>query len=181
MKNNVTSAAAWKTAAENMRKAQCEVLELPSGATVKACRPGLETWMLRGRIPEALSGIVLALRGDESARRPLSAEDLKLIGDFNRSIVIATVVEPRIAEGRPGEGEIGFAEIPDADIDFILAWARRAPEVASLEAFRERAGLPAGGAGGADVRPAAQPDARHPGSGPGARCRRRGRGAHPAA
>jgi len=176
MPSTVTTAAAWKTAAEKIRRRECEELELPSGVVVQARRPQLETWLLRGRIPEALSGVVLALAGGDAKRRPLEAEDIAMIGAFNRVVVIATVVEPRVVEGAAGKGEISFGDIPDEDAEFILAWARRAPEVASLETFRHRAGLPSGGDRGEDVRPAAKPDASGDGSGAGARPgRRRGR------
>jgi len=167
-KSPIASAADWKAAAEKVRSQQAENIELPSGAVVRARRPGLETWMLHGRIPEALSGVVLAIAGAEAQRRTLGAEDIALIGAFNRAIVIAAVVEPRVVEVVLGEGEISYADIPDADVEYILAWARRAPEVASLESFRRRAGLPAGGAGGADVRPEAEPDAGGDGPGDGA-------------
>jgi hypothetical protein len=169
-----TSAAGWKRAAAQLRRDASVEIELPSGAVVRACRPGVEHWMLRGRMPEALSAVVLALTGDD--RRKLTPAELAELGRFNRDIVIATVVEPKIVLDAPGDGEIAYGDIPDADAEFLLEWARRAPEVASLESFRQRAGLPAAGAGVEDVRPAAEPDAGHPGPGAGARPRHRGRG-----
>lgn len=164
----VTTAAAWRQAAHKVRRLAAAALELPSGAVVLATRPPIETWLVRGRMPEALASIVLALSGEESARRNLTAEEIAELGRFNRSIIEAAVVEPRIVDGEPGEGEIGFGEIPDADLDFILAWARRAPEVAQLDSFRQRPGLSAAGDNGSDVRPAAEQPAGAGGPGAGA-------------
>ena len=164
----VTTAAAWRQAAQKTKQVGAEQLELPSGAIVMARRPGIETWLLRGRIPERLSGIVLALTGDEQQRRPLTMDEQAELGRFNREVVVATVVSPRVVEGAAGDGEISYAEIPDVDAEYILAWAQRGAEVASLESFRERAGLSAAGTGGEDVRAAAEPDAGGHGSGVGA-------------
>jgi hypothetical protein len=164
---STTTAAAWRQAAQKTKQTGAEQLELPSGAVVMARRPGLETWMLRGRIPERLSGIVLALTG-EGERRQLTVEEQAELGRFNREVVIATVVSPQVVEGAAGEGEISYGEIPDVDAEYLLAWAQRGAEVASLETFRERAGLSSAGPGGQDVRPEAEPDAGDHGPGAGA-------------
>lgn len=168
------SAAAWRQAAANKQR-DSEPLQLPSGMRVRVRRPDISLWLVHGKMPDAFQRLILAQSSDEPAAA-LTTEDIIELGRFTVALVTSAVIEPRIVRGAPQAGEIGYAEIPEDDITFIVSWVQRLPEVADLTPFRSGPAVAATGNHSDAVRPAAEQHAGAPAEpGGGAGLRRRGR------
>lgn len=99
---------------------------LPSGFRVKLQRVPLESYLLSGKLPQALTSKLAATYQAESAGQKaevsLTLEETMQALEFMRSIVRTAVVYPKIVEGGTGEHEIDPSEIPAEDFQAIFAW-----------------------------------------------------------
>lgn len=142
----VSNAADWKRRGEAQALETAERLELPSGATILARRPGPEQLAMWGRLPAVPGGQV----------EGLSAEDAAELARFMRDVLVYACVKPRVSlNPREGAEEIHPRDIPDEDTRFILRWAMRAEEARALSGFRGERGDAGGGGDGEHVRRAA--------------------------
>lgn len=121
----MSKANQWRARAREKRTIE---LELPSGMTVKFCRPNLGIWMTNGRVPESLvatlSKILASQTSETHTLALLTADDLKAYAQFLNDLVIESVLEPKIVlTVTDEENEIGIAELPDDDIQFLIAQA----------------------------------------------------------
>lgn len=122
----------WRTLGQKAAEAEAEELKLPSGMVIRARRPGPAFLAQFARLPLTLTAKVNEDRPD-AADEP--AGQLSNFAEFLREILLYCVVEPGIST-TPGPGQIHPREIPNADCEFIIGWALRREEAASLEAFR---------------------------------------------
>lgn len=150
-------AALWRQRAAQMaaNSADAEDLKLPSGMVIRAVRPDVRMWILHGRMPASLVAAVRAAKDAPAAPDPTD-EEIEAFGRFYYDLIVATVVRPRIVAATPGDGEIGYTEIPPEDLDFIWKWATRHEEVAGVAGFRGVERDAGAGDHGKDVRPAAK-------------------------
>lgn len=121
----MSKANQWRARAREKRTID---LELPSGMTVKFCRPNLGIWMTNGRVPESLvatlSKILASQTSESETLASLTVDDLKAYANFLNNLIIESVVDPKIAlTVTDEESEIGIAELPDDDIQFLIAQA----------------------------------------------------------
>lgn len=134
-------------------------LELPSGAAVKVTLPALDNWLASGRLPQSITteSFHHLLQGKLSGDQ-ISDDHIDALAQFQRDIIEATLVEPRIMPDKAdlAEGEIYYRDLAPADAAAIFQWGVRQREVARLGTFRENAGVPDAGANGAGVRAAAE-------------------------
>ena len=156
----------WREAAARSAAAAAVPLVLPSGASVLARRPDIHLWLLHGRLPSAIAGALAAAREAKSPAA-LSDEQIAELGRFYFDVIAAAVVEPRIVAREPQAGEIGYAELPPEDVQFLFLWATRQEEAAAAASFRERGEHAAAGDHGAVVRAAAKRTRRDRGPGDG--------------
>jgi hypothetical protein len=122
----------WRAFGQKAAESEAQELELPSGMVVRARRPGPAFFAQHARLPLTLAAKV----NDESpnaADEP--AGELSNFAEFLREILVYCVVEPGISLA-PGANQIHPREIPNADFEFIIGWALRREETASLESFR---------------------------------------------
>lgn len=153
---SVTSAEEWKR-----KHAEGVKVTLPtSGYTVRLRPIGLTDLMFGGVIPDELSAILSVL--DEKGDRWLEEEKDQLLsrsGDAGKvfdAIAMAVMLEPRVVERDPSEGEIALEMLPADDKVFIYNLAQQ--DALRLQFFRaERAGAMAAGDVGGAVQPAAEP------------------------
>jgi hypothetical protein len=122
----------WRTFGQKAAQAEAQELELPSGMVVRARRPGPVLLAQYARLPLTLAAKV----SDESPNAvDGSAGELLNFAEFLREILVYCVVEPGISMN-PEVGQIHPHEIPNGDFEFIIGWALRREEAASLEFFR---------------------------------------------
>jgi hypothetical protein len=158
----MTRAQEWKQKAAAQAAADVVDLELPSGMTIRARRPGPVQLAMWGRLPLAMA--VATIKDGGGGVGEASPEELVEGIKFMRELLVYCCVEPRISDDPKGDDEIHPREIPEADWRFIIRWAMGSEEAAKLRPFRgERAGDRAGGVG-EDVGRAAIADDLDPGS-----------------
>jgi len=171
----MNKAAEWAQKARQAARKDATELELPSGMVIRARRPGplaLAGW---GRLPLSLA---TAANGGGVDAAPLGRDEAVQFTETLRDLLLYCVVEPAISL-HPADGEIHPGEIPDDDLNYILAWAMRGPEAVSLESFRSKRHDDRAGQGGTGVSATAVNTAGNRRSAVGAKSRSRGRtGAH---
>ncbi|MDE2097868.1 MAG: hypothetical protein KGL39_11515 [Patescibacteria group bacterium] len=140
----------WEKLGQSEAEAAAVDLSLPSGMVIKARRPDpvmLASW---GVLPFSLAAAVSGEGGDA----PASTKIVE-IAKFMRTVLEYCCVSPRISLEPKCSLEIHPARIPDKDAMYIVSWATRRPESASLASFRAD-GRDGGGSGdGPEVRPTA--------------------------
>jgi hypothetical protein len=128
----VTSAAAWAAKdAEPTKPLLTALLTLPSGAVVEVCRPDISVWFASGALPqvfvdkllniepyrsEAETRLAEAAMREEIAADPIKTRQLLI---FQREVVRAALVRPRIKVGAKGDDEIEPSAVPREDFLFI--------------------------------------------------------------
>lgn len=154
-KQTEDAAELWCRKSRQLLLAEAVDLELPSGAVIKARRPGPGLMAGWGRLPLGLA----AAASDAAVQ---SDEDARTTAAFLRDLILYCVVEPVISLN-PRLGEIHPRNIADADTNYILAWAIRGEEVASLESFRPKRADEVTGGNGAGIPRASVRSAGHKG------------------
>jgi hypothetical protein len=165
MNTTTNQAAKWAALGAAADETDIVDLPLPSGMTIRARRPGITRLAYWGLIPLQLMAAI-AEGQDSSSAAAARADRGEVFAHLaaKRDLLIYCVVEPRISM-TPGPGEIHPRDIPEADMDFLLAWGQRAAEVADLSRFRAQRSIPAVGSDGGSIPQPAQPDAGDPRSG----------------
>jgi len=123
--NHISTPTDWRAASQAERLARAERLCLPSGAVILAVKPEPLEWIISGRLPQRLLGVVLGPDPATAAVAPetISREDILELAKFSTQIVRASIVDPPVGDG---PGEIRLEEIPIKDRAFIFQWACRA-------------------------------------------------------
>lgn len=144
----MNQAQAWKQRGQEIAAEVAVDLLLPSGITIRARRPSPSMVASWGRLPMILAGAVLQ-RSEASAE--ISDTEVLQASEFLRNVLTFACVSPRLSV-KPGPEEIHPKDIPEVDLDFIIAWAMRGDEAKSLESFRGFYGVRGAGGDGSDVR-----------------------------
>lgn len=132
-------AQAWRAAAVPAARAEAVELMLPSGVAILARRPGPAFAAGLGRLPASLATVVSSA-GTQGEGEPSRGDVVELAATL-RALLVYVVVEPQVVDKDvAGPGEILPREIPNTDLEYILWWAMRRDEAASLEAFRLQRG-----------------------------------------
>jgi hypothetical protein len=118
----------WRAAARKEAEANAVDLTLPSGTTIRARRPGLAMMVSHTALPMGLANLVRDTDDDDAGSSNLEAVDRMMA--FTRDVLTNCVISPRIPD------DILPSEIPNGDIDFLIAWALRGEEAARLATFR---------------------------------------------
>lgn len=125
----------WRAKARARIEQMAVDLILPSGATIKFCRPNLSAWLSGGRMPESFVLMLSKLEKSEMtgavAMSQLTPEDLVKYQTFLNDLVVASVVFPRVVLGETdADDEISLSDVPIEDQEFILKLALQlAPNV----------------------------------------------------
>jgi hypothetical protein len=132
------------TPASEWRKPREEgyLVELPSGRMARLGQVDLSSLLLKGDIPDFLTPTVSELLfgtvTEEQFNEDFSPEQMLARGkgylEFINAICKASFIEPRIANGSPGEGEIAIEDVPLDDRSFVFSIAIHGVEV--LRSFR---------------------------------------------
>jgi len=122
----------WRALGQKAAESEAQDLELPSGMVIRARRPGPALLAQYARLPLTLAAKV---NEDSLDAADGSTGDLSNFAEFLREILVYCVVEPGIST-TPAPGQIHPREIPNGDFEFIIGWALRREEAASLESFR---------------------------------------------
>ena len=125
-----TSADEWRKRASELALSKTTNLELPSGATVLVRRPPLTAWLRNGRLPESLTRLIVKASQDSTAELQAKLTGTTMTGDeqlamikFMQDLVLYAVVRPKLVMGvSMSPDEIGVAEIPEEDSDFLFSW-----------------------------------------------------------
>ena len=137
-------AQAWAQKGAEAAREEATDLLLPSGMTIRARRPGPALLAAYGGLPMGLALTAASVNADAGEGGGAASQTIEVM-DLMRELLLYCVVEPRISM-TPGPGQIRPRDVPNQDVDFILYWAMRGSEAASLETFRSRRAD--GGAGG---------------------------------
>ncbi len=123
--NHLSTPSDWRAASQADRLARAERLCLPSGAVILAVKPEPLAWIISGRLPQRLLGIVLGSDSSTAVSAPetISREDILELARFAAQLVTASIVDPPVGEG---PDEIRLEEIPAKDRAYIFQWACRA-------------------------------------------------------
>ena len=123
--NHIATPADWRAASQADRLARAERLRLPSGAVILAVKPEPLEWIISGRIPQRLLGVVLNPDLETAVAAPgeISREEVLELAKFSTQLVRASIVDPPVGEG---PDDIRLDEIPIKDRAFIFQWACRA-------------------------------------------------------
>ena len=123
--NHIATPADWRAASQADRLARAERLRLPSGSVILAVKPEPLEWIISGRIPQRLLGVVLnpALETVGAAPSEISREEVLELAKFSTQLVKASIVDPPVGNG---PDDIRLDEIPVKDRAFIFQWACRA-------------------------------------------------------
>jgi hypothetical protein len=180
-KLKASSAAEWRERTKRIESNR-RFKQLSCGAVVELRQPQSITHLLHGRHKLEYVDIARrALLGD------LSEADTEIIQDENKaeefmqyveSVVVSHVLDPRVVQGEPGEGEVSLDELGDLDKYEIFADALNIGNssltgglTGSVDTFRQKPNLPAGSVNGAHLRKtgkrARQATARRTGTGHG--------------
>lgn len=143
----MSKAQEWRDKAAEAARREAVDLTLPSGMVILARRPSVAEVAMWGGLPLSLAA---AAQQGKGAPEP-SAQEVLDVFEFARTVLLATVIEPRISLAPSGPDEIHPREISGPDLDFILAWAQRAEEARNLESFRGQRSDAGGGGGSEDV------------------------------
>ncbi|MCP4429085.1 MAG: hypothetical protein GY803_31755, partial [Chloroflexi bacterium] len=129
--------AAVRDALAAYRQSVIHEMTLPaSGLVFRLKRVGLVDLVMRGDIPDTLSGIVdQSIKGKEIE---IGGDDLKLLADMYGLVMTACVVWPPIAAGDGDDEHLGLDEISFEDKQAIFDWANG--EASALKPFREEPG-----------------------------------------
>ena len=150
----MNQAKSWAKRGREIAAETAEDLLLPSGVTIKARRPGPALLASLGALPFGLAAMVTGSGDDDGAVGRMSNAKVIEVMTALRTLLTYCVVSPRIA-ATPGPDEIAAADVPNIDVEFIIAWVMRGDEAKSLAAFRQYFGVRGAGGDGADVRDAA--------------------------
>ena len=122
--NHIATPADWRAASQADRLARAERLRLPSGAVILAVKPEPLEWIISGRIPQRLLGVVLNPDLETAVAAPgeISREEVLELAKFSTQLVRASIVDPPVGEG---PDDIRLDEIPIKDRAFIFQWACR--------------------------------------------------------
>ena len=130
--------AAMREALAAYRQSLIHEMVLPeSGLVFRLKRIGMEELMVRGEIPDSLSGIVdkmLSSGKSEFDLSELTSGDLKLMSDMYGTVVLACVQWPLIADGDGDDVHLGLNDILYKDKEAIFNWANG--EAHALKSFR---------------------------------------------
>lgn len=143
--SKATKANAWKG------KTTAVDLTLPSGNVCLAKRPGMDTMMAHGKVPNTLMPVIQDAIKKAKGGKDVTTADLDLaslyddpekmasILDFQNAVVLATVIEPPLlpvpaAESERDEDLLYIDEIDVLDRSFLFQWAMGGS--ADLERFR---------------------------------------------
>jgi hypothetical protein len=122
--NHIATPTDWRAASQADRLARAERLCLPSGAVILAVKPEPLEWIISGRLPQRLLGVVLGPEpATAAAPETISREDILELARFATQLVKASIVDPPVGEG---PDEIRLEDIPTKDRAFIFQWACRA-------------------------------------------------------
>lgn len=142
----MSKAQQWRDRAAEAARQEAVELTLPSGMVILARRPSLAEVAMWGGLPLSLA----AAQQGKSAPE-LSAQEVLGVFEFARTVLLNTVIEPRISLTPSGPDEIHPREISGPDLDFVLAWAQRGEEARNLESFRGQRTDAGGGSDGESV------------------------------
>lgn len=145
-----TDALRWKELSRRAAEAAAVDLELPSGMTIRARRPGPAQFALWGRLPLQM---VPAAGGESGGGDLAGAAEL---AEFLRNVLLYCCVSPRVSLDPRGDDEIHPRDIANEDFDFILAWALRTKEAQQFDSFRGGRADAGPGGDGEDLRRAAE-------------------------
>ncbi len=116
------------------RRENGEEVKLPTGMTVVLRQVSLQALMLRGDIPDSLTGLMAEMiLGKIDTTDPLRTARGAI--DLNFKLCQEALVSPRIVEKPTGDDEISFDDLTEQEVNFIVAWAQE-PQRA-MEAFRQ--------------------------------------------
>jgi hypothetical protein len=123
--NHLSTPTDWRAASQADRLARAERLCLPSGAVILAVKPEPLEWIISGRLPQRLLGVVLGPDPSTAAVAPetISREDILELARFATQLVKASIVDPPVGDG---PDEIRLEEVPTKDRAYIFQWACRA-------------------------------------------------------
>lgn len=152
-----TAAANWK----GRRSGQAHSVTVPSGNVALCNRPGLDSFLRLGLIPNSLMGIVQrsiqeAQKGKEVTAKKMQDEMNKLMEDptkladvldFADKVVCFICVSPKVLmpppEGEARDENVLYADEVDMDDKmFLFQWAVGGTE--SVDTFREESGANVG-------------------------------------
>jgi hypothetical protein len=147
----MSRASEWAARGAELRAAEAEELELPSGAKILARRPDPMQLAVWGRIPLQMAAAAVGSPEDLGLTETEAVE----LAQFYRDLLLYCCVEPRISQEPTGEEEIHPSAIPRDDWQFIVHWAMRYEEGRDLRGFRGGRSGAGDCGGGEDVEPAA--------------------------
>jgi hypothetical protein len=125
----VSDVAAFKKRAQ--ANAHGEVLELPSGLSVKVRRPSVTALIKTGHIPAD----VAAAMQNVAPGKQLQGNDMKKYLELLDLIVLNSVVEPKVvASGQQADDAISVDDLDDLDKQFVMQYVQSG--VTDLTPFR---------------------------------------------
>lgn len=113
--NDISKPQDFRRAVERVN---VEQVELPSGLSVRLCRPPVFAALEMGRAGTQLQAKVTDARPDE-----VKAEDVEAFTSWLTRTLTHLFVEPRFSAA-PESEEIGLADILMEDLKFIFRWLR---------------------------------------------------------
>jgi hypothetical protein len=146
-KKQRSTAKTWKGKASGVD------LELPSGNICYAKRPGMDTFLAEGKVPNALMPIITKSMEKAKGGKPLNSNELDMseflndqeklnaVIEFQNLVVLTAVKEPAVLPVPENESDreddlLYIDEVDQMDKAFIFQWAMGGP--AELEGFRNR-------------------------------------------
>ena len=118
----------WRAARE-----QVEPKTLPSGQVAMLRRVHLLDLVEAGKIPDALSGLVLEVI-DEGIKEP-DLQDLTGYIEVVNLMAVAAFVDPPLVQGKGTDEALGVEEVSFQDRAAVFAWANE--EAQKLRPFRK--------------------------------------------
>jgi hypothetical protein len=131
----VSKADEWRKKSREAAVEEAADLELPSGMVIRARRPGPTLLASYGHLPMTLAS---------AARGPVPIAELQQRQNVNtdfltfmRDLLVYCVVEPAISL-TPTPDQIHPRDVADDDAMYVIEWAMRGSEAASLATFRAK-------------------------------------------
>ena len=112
--------------------AKGKVIELPeSGLNIRCGRPSIEDLILNDAVPKNLINIAVKRQSGQ-----VSEQDLKGVIKLRDFVVKSAVIQPKVVDKDPKEGEITIDCIPRADKDFIFNYVEKGDKI--IDFFRKK-------------------------------------------
>jgi hypothetical protein len=133
----ITSSNEWRKRSEELALAKTTILELPSGVSVLVRRPPLVAWLRNGKLPETMTKLIARQADEPQGLQTLqsqmatgivrqSPEDQLAMIRLMQEMVLYAVVKPKLVIGVANSpDEIGLAEVPEEDADFLFEWVMK--------------------------------------------------------